>query len=83
MTKVRALRERRGEDQPYPLAQTGQMSDIFSRQNIIMLVATAPKKDKPPSPPEGSHFMVARRGRPFGTVRRCPYRPSNAHLARG
>jgi hypothetical protein len=31
------------------------MFDIFSRQNIIMLVAIAPKKDKLPFPPEGSY----------------------------
>jgi len=39
----------------YPLARTEQMFDIFSRQNIIMLVAIAPKKNTPPSSPEGSH----------------------------
>jgi hypothetical protein len=38
----------------YPLARTEQMFDIFSRQNIIMLVAIAPKNDTPPSGLEGS-----------------------------
>jgi hypothetical protein len=31
------------------------MFDIFIRQYIIMLVAIAPKKNTPPSNPEGSH----------------------------
>jgi hypothetical protein len=44
-----------GRNCAYPLARTEQMFDIFSRQNIIMLVAIAPKKNTPPSNPEGSH----------------------------
>ena len=44
-----------GRNCAYPLARTEQMFDIFTRQNIIMLVAIAPKKNTPPSSPEGSY----------------------------